>query len=496
MPHRARRAAHAAYVAWAGMIAPAAAQSAGPAAAGPATAIVGTTIIDGTGRPPISDATILIADGRIAAVGPRREVPVPRGGRIIDGRGKFVIPGLINANAHLTPYNDFQDFTGPDSLLMLGALAASAGLLERGITTVRDTYGVLPALLEARDRIALGTPTGATILAAGNIIGWGGPWSFSFSGSTGPGPKTAFERALRDAIVQGMGENLNDLDPDSLGVLMARYIARGVDFVKIGVTTHVARPSFISFSPRALDAMVGAAHGAGRRVDAHAESIEGLRMAVGAGVDVLQHPETAGGARLPADLIDTLRARGTVCALMPGVVTGVEWARFQRHLELGGRMWPAEKPPAMMEAEADSLQRSGIDPKTRPRTVSVTRFQNQRRNAESLIRAGCLVAVASDEVVALPGSKSSRVFGELFLDGVEGLVDLGMTPGEALVAATRNGAAAAGRLETIGTIAPGKQADLVILEASPLADIRNIRRVAAVIHRGRIVARRPGPGGP
>ncbi|HET9514441.1 MAG TPA: amidohydrolase family protein, partial [Gemmatimonadales bacterium] len=214
----------------------------------------------------------------------------------------------------------------------------------------------------------------------------------------------------------------------------------------------------------------------------------GLWMAVLAGVDVLQHPETVGGARLPAELVDTLQARGTICALMPAVVTGAEWARFQRHLELGGRMWPAEKPPAMMEAEADSLRRSGIDPRTRPRSASVTRFQNQRLNAESLIRDGCLVAVASDEVVALPGAKSRRAFGEQFLDGVEGLVELGMTPGDALVSATRNAAAAAGQLNEIGTIAPGKRADLVILEADPLADIGNIRRVATVIHGGRVFA--------
>lgn len=482
------RVAALALAAWTSLTVPAAAQP--PATAGPTIAIVATTVFDGTGRPPTSDATILIVNGRIAAVGPGRKIPVPQGARVIDGRGKFVIPGLINANAHLTPYNAFDGFTGPDSLLTLGALSASEVLLERGITTVRDTYGVLPPLLEARARLARGTVEGARILVAGNILGWGGPWSYSFSGGTGSAPKTPFERGLRDAIVQGMGEQLIDLSPDSLRVLLTRYISRGVDFVKIGVTTHVARPSFLSFSPRALEAMVATAHQHGRKVDAHAESAEGLRMAVLAGVDVLQHPETAGGARLPAELVDTLRARGTICALMPELVTGAEWARFQRHLELGGRMWPAEKPPAMMEAEADSLKRSGVDPRSRPRTVSVTRFENQRLNAESLSRGGCVVAVASDEVVALPGEKSGRAFGERFLDGVVGLVELGMTPGDALVSATRNGAAAAGLLDDLGTIAPGKRADLVILEADPLADIGNIRRVAGVIHGGRILAGR------
>lgn len=489
MSLRVLAAALAAPGAWTGAMVPATAQSPAPVAA-PAIAIVGATVFDGTGRPPMPDATILVAAGRISTIGPRREIPVPRGARVIDGRGKFVIPGLVNANAHLTPYNAFDGFSGPDSLLMLGALAASAGLLEQGITTVRDTYGVLPALLEARERIAGGTAQGATILAAGNIIGWGGPWSYSFSGSTGAAPGTSFERALRDALVQGMGENLVDLSPDSLRVLLARYIERGVDFVKIGVTTHVARPSFISFSPRALEALVGTAHQHGRKVDAHAESAEGLLMAALAGTDVLQHPETAGGARLPAELLDTLQARGTICALMPELVTGAEWARFQQHLELGGRMWPAEKPPEIMAAEAASLKRSGVDPRSRPPTVSVTRFQNQRVNAESLIRGGCVVAVGSDEVVALPGAKRSRAFGERFLDGVEGLVELGMTPGDALVSATRNGAAAAGQLDEIGTIAPGKRADLVILEADPLADIGNIRRVATVIHAGRILAGR------
>jgi imidazolonepropionase-like amidohydrolase len=369
---------------------------------------------------------------------------------------------------------------------MLGALSAAHTLASRGITTVRDSYGVLPPLLAARDRIASGAATGSTILAAGNILGWGGPWSFSFSGSDGSSPPTEYGRHLRDAIVQGMGESLIDLSPDSLAARLGRYLDTGVDFVKIGVTIHTERPTFILFSPRALDAMVRTAHARGRKVDVHAGSAEGLRMATQAGVDLLQHPETVGDP-LPPDLVDSIRIRGTMCGLTPARLTGAEWARFQEHLAQGGRMWPAEMPPARMQALADSLRRSGIDPASRPRTASVTRYQNQRRNAETLIRAGCAVAVATDMVVGLPGAAATRPLGDSFFAAVEGLVELGMTPAQAIVSATRNGAAAAGRLEAIGTLAPGKRADLVLLDADPLADVRNLRRTSLVILGGRLV---------
>jgi imidazolonepropionase-like amidohydrolase len=292
---------------------------------------------------------------------------------------------------------------------------------------------------------------------------------------------------VRDEFVQGMGENLVDLSPDSLRVMLGGYIDRGVDFVKIGVTTHT-RPAFLLFSPSALAAMVETAHARGRKVDVHAGTVEGLRMATLAGVDVLQHPEVV-SPRLPPDLVDSIRARGTICSMMPVFVTGAEWKRFQDHLALGGRMWPPEKPPTMTAADADSLRRIGIDPAKRPLTPSVEHFQNQRWNAEALTRSGCTISVATDDLVNVPGAKSAVRMGDKFYDAVEGLVELGMTASQALVAATRNGAMASGLLSETGTIAVGKRADLVVLGANPLTDIHNIRSVAMVVHRGRVLER-------
>ena len=193
------------------------------------------------------------------------------------------------------------------------------------------------------------------------------------------------------------------------------------------------------------------------------------------------------GNLIPPALAESLRARHAVCAMMPSRITGPEWARFQAHLAMGGTMWPPELPPALVAARADSLKRLGIDPTSRPRTPSVTRFQNERANAELLIRSGCTIAVASDDLVPAPASPTQHAMGNVFLSGVEGLVEEGLTPAQALVAATWNGALAAGREREIGSIAVGKQADLVVLEANPLSDIHNIRRVAFVVARGRIV---------
>src|SRR5437762_1061013 len=148
-------------------------------------AIVGATVIDGNGGPPVADAVVVVDRGRIAAVGPRGSMPVPAGAQTIDGTGQFVVPGFIDTNVHLSLYGGMNDryetlvrYQDRQQEIVLEAAQTD---LSYGITTVRDSYGMLRPLAAVRDRIAAGGAIGPRILAAGNIVGWSGPYSISFS---------------------------------------------------------------------------------------------------------------------------------------------------------------------------------------------------------------------------------------------------------------------------------------------------------------------------
>lgn len=443
-------------------------------------ALVGGTLIDGRGGPPLRDATVLVACGRIKAIGVRSAVRLPAGTPTIDASGQYVLPGFIDTNVHLTPYNFAVIDSSAEPLLREAARRGARELLERGITSVLDSYGLLPILLAVRDSSGDGT-IGARLSFAGNIIGWGDPWSYSFSGSTGGRPRNGFTERMSRAVTQGTGEGLIGLMPDSLAVLLQHYIAKGVDFVKIGVTTHTSDPAPILFDPDALAAMVRAAHARGKPVQVHAGSPGALLMAVRAGVDLVQHPEVTGTYRMTDGFVRELVARRVVCAMLVADITGARWAAFQEHLAAGGRMWPAEMPLERLRARSDSLRRAGVNLAALPRTSGLTTFENRRANAQLLIRKGCRVSVATDDVI---GSEGRHVMGERTLNAIEGLVELGMTPLQAITAATKNGALAAGRLGDFGTLEQGKRADLVVLREDPLADIRNIRTRVLVVRDG------------
>jgi len=222
-------------------------------------AIVGVTIIDGNGGPPISDGTILIAGQRITAVGPRQSIHVSPGATVISGAGRFVVPGFIDTNVHLSLYGGARDryetlakyYWRENDIVLEGAQIQ----LQHGVTTVRDSYGMLEPLTLTRDAIARHEAVGARILAAGNIVGWGGPYSTTFS-LTPQINLTLFQEQMNDAIAQGAGENLGDLSPSELRVAINKYLDKGPDFLKFGATSHFSEPTFIGFSPEAQKVLV------------------------------------------------------------------------------------------------------------------------------------------------------------------------------------------------------------------------------------------------
>jgi imidazolonepropionase-like amidohydrolase len=455
------------------------------------TAITGATLIDGTGGAPVPDAVVVISGDRITAAGPRASVAVPAGATVIDGTGQFVVPGFFDTNVHLSLYGGVNDRY--ETLVRYNARQAEIVLeaaqlqLKHGITTVRDSYGVLPALVETRERIARGQAVGARILAAGNIVGWGGPYSVSFSLIREAG-LTLFQEQMNDQITQGGGEDLVDMTPDELRVAINAYLDKGPDFVKYGGTAHFSRPSFVGFSPEAQRVMVEEAHKRGKKAETHATTPDGLRLAVAAGIDGIQHPEVLGPREMPAALLKEIVARQIACNMLVNTITGEAWAKHLKDREAAQKKLSeaATKGPGRAKTSAE-LRKDAAD--------TGEEMELRRKNAKALIAAGAVVTVGTDNYWAAAAELSrtpkpeAQDHGIGTIIGIEGLVELGMTPMQAIVAGTKNGAFAAGRSADLGTIEKGKIADLLVLGASPLADIKNIRQIRVLMSNGAVVNR-------
>jgi imidazolonepropionase-like amidohydrolase len=458
-------------------------------------AIVGATLIDGNGGDPLPDSVVLVDGETVAALGPQAEVPVPEGCERIDASGRFLTPGLIDTNVHLAP------FYYPEELVLYRGRYEEVGLetaqlmLRTGVTTVRDTYGPLRETLAVRDAIRDGRAVGPRVLVGGNIVGWGGPLTLTFDPNPyiwGPNDvKTSYlmER-IQDEFTQGTGEELVDMDVAELREAIDAYLDRGIDLLKFGGTTHMSSPSLITFSPRAQEAIVELAHARGLPVDVHSTSPEGLRISILAGIDVVQHPELHWtSVPLPDELIELHASSGVVCSMNVPYWTGRVWTEYTAERE------------AQLAAEPD-LGRELTTTERRKVHVREHRWI-WRQNAVKLLAAGITVSTASDScaLTAPELRRGTETYLQTFMHApgegtvraVEGLVEMGFTPLQAITAGTKHGALASHALERYGTIEAGKSADLLLLDADPLADISNIRRLSLVMARGTVVDREALP---
>jgi len=461
-------------------------------AADTVVAIVGATLIDGNGGPAIPDATIVVRGKRIATVGPRASVKVPGGARVVEATGKFVTPGFIDTNVHLSLYNNGESMVRYEDRFLDLVTEAAQTELKYGITTVRDSYGALVPLIAIRDSIAHGKLLGPRMLVAGNIVGWGGPKSPLFSNAT---PTTYFDERMMDFISQGAGEELLELAPDDLRVAINKYLDKGPNFVKYGGTSHTN--NLITFSPRQQEALVDAVHKRGLFAEVHSTNPEPLRISVLAGIDLIQHPELH-DVPLPADLVKLIVDRKVMCSILSNSITGKPWKDYLKAQQRTD------------SARADSLKNDSLKAMSRVKTGWELRRERdtkklavRRANAQALIQGGCMTTPSTDtylsgapEFSRTPRSDAHLMPGTATLAAIEGLVELGMTPSQAIVSATKNGAIASQGLKDFGTIETGKYADLLLLDADPLADIHNIRKLSFVMRDGRIVDRNRLPEKP
>jgi len=471
------------------------------------TAIVGATVIDGNGGPPLRDAVVLITGHRITAVGSKADVKIPKGAKVITATGQFLVPGFIDTNVHMSLYARLESLARYEDRFTDIAVEGAQLQLKFGVTTVRDSYGMLKPLLEARERINRGDVPGSRLFVAGNIVGWGGPFSLTFTG-TPPVNLSLFQEQMNDAVAAGAGEELMGMTPDQLRVAIDKYLDKGVDFVKYGGTSHAFYPAMLGFSEEAQKALVEEVHKRGKVAETHATSPEGLRLAIEAGVDLVQHPEMT-DAPIPPDIISMMVKRGVVCSMLANNITGKPWTDLMKRLKTRTDSIKAADSTRTAAKEHPDTLRSSVDSaiamltRERPerartgaevsRDSTIERTIIKRHNAEALIKGGCIVSSSTDNYRGEAPEFERAPKAEYNFPGIgtllsiEGLVELGMTPSQAIVAATKNGAIAVKMSDQLGTIEPGRFADLLLLTADPLADIRNIRKQVMVMKEGSII---------
>jgi imidazolonepropionase-like amidohydrolase len=451
---------------WAGL-------ASAPVAARP-TAIVGATLIDGTGRQPVARSAVVLDGDRILYAGPARGAPIPNDALRIDATGGYLIPGLMDANVHLFSGIMPDRMKAHEGRFAELVLEAAQITLKAGITTVFDTWGPREGLVTARDRIASGAAPGSRILVAGNIIGMDGP--ATKLGGAFPGTLTPEEMKRFDAMwEQGVGADLLWRTPAQVGETVRAYIATGqLDILKYLSNDHDLM-HLIAFSPDAQRAIIAEGHRAGLNVQAHTTSPEGLKLAIEAGADLLQHCDISGFEPIPAETIALIAQRRLPCAAM-----------FHTSRRLA---WEQQNMPELLKV--------------------VTRVQDQ--NDRAPIKAGALLLLATDGGVPPPvdpklaadprfaqmqGPDNSSEIPRAHILWLIAAREKGMAPMDALMAATRNIAIGYGRAKDLGTVEAGKLADLVLLDSDPLADPENYARIRAVWKAGVAVDRAALPQKP
>ena len=399
--------------------------------------IVADGLVIGTGGRALPRAFVAVQGERIAAAGAIGEAErrFPASVRRLDFPGCTIVPGFVDSHVHLTfsagpvPLGELR--ADSDARLLLRGAANARAALQAGVTTVRDLGSRGRVNLELRDAIAAGVVPGPRVLACGRPI-------------TSPNGHCHF----LGGVAQGV---------EAVSRLAAELIEQGVDAIKImgtgGNMTQGSDPLRAQFSVDELRAVVTVAGAAGRRVTVHARGVAGMRGAVEAGVDGIEHArmEVAPGQwGFDDELARAMATKGITAA-----------------------------PTLAASFRASQGQAAGARVGLREGMVPIpVRQENARRLSE----AGVRVVVGTDAGAALAR------FDEAVHVELELLVGAGWRPLEAIEAGTLGAARAIGLEAEIGSVETGKRADLVVVRGDPTRNISDVRQVERVFQGGRLVA--------
>jgi imidazolonepropionase-like amidohydrolase len=403
-------------------------------------AITNATMIDGTGRDPVPRATLVIEDERITQTG--AGIDPPRDAEVIDAGGRTLMPGLIDCHVHLygRVANLQERLLTPPSLALLYGARNALRTLDAGVTTVRDAGGTPAGFRMAIERGLIPGPRMRVSIGALSQTGGHGD-------STMPsGVATDVRRS--DATAERPNTVVDG--PDEARFAVRQLLRAGADFIKIHATGGVMSPSdepgHTQFTPEELAVMVYEARAAGKTCMSHAQGTQGIKNAIAAGVESIEH-----GIYVDDEVIAEMKKRGLF--LVPTLVAPV-WVK--RH---------AERAPG------------SILPQSLRKTEMV--MEDHKRNIGIAIKSGVRVAMGTDSGVGHHGSNAE----ELAL-----MVEAGMTPMQAIVASTKTASECVHMERNVGTLEPGKLGDLLLVDGDPLDDIAILGdkgRLALILQGGR-----------
>jgi imidazolonepropionase-like amidohydrolase len=392
--------------------------------------ITNARLVDGTGAPARPDWAVLVGAQRtIEWIGPAASAPSVAAGSILDAGGDTVLPGLINSHVHLCSDAgpDFARQIERDSIPLstLKAARMAEQTLACGVTSVRDCGAASGVVVELARAVDAGLVTGPRIVAAGRVITMTG----------GHGHYIGREADGVDAVRRATRTEIKN----------------GADFVKLmatgGVLTAGVSTAQTALLQEELSAAVQEAHNSGRRTTAHAIGAAGIKNALRAGVDSIEH-----GLHLDDEGLQLALDHG---AFLVPTLTAIS---------------------SLVEAGPDG----GLDPWVFEKATQES--ERSRASFVAAVRSGLKIAAGTD--AGTPFNPHTGLVRELEL-----MVRYGLTPGEVVVAATRNAAVNLDIAHRTGTVEVGRCADLLLVEGDPTADISVLSRVRLVVKDGTVVHR-------
>ncbi|MGD2071721.1 MAG: amidohydrolase family protein [Gemmatimonadota bacterium] len=450
-----------------------------PAAPVRTIALVGATVVDGTGAPPLADAVVVVEGDRIACVGSGSACAVPDGAERVELSGRWLTPGLVDAHVHFsqTGWHDGRpDGIAAPSVYPYDATARALranperwfrSYLCSGITAVFDVGGHpwttdLPARAE-------GDPSAPHVRAAGPLVTW----------------------VSNDAL---------DVDDELYTFLPMGHVEEARESVRTleAMGAGAVKVWYLRPPPERraeLDAILmeigDAARAAGLDLIVHATSLREAKQALRAGASMLVH--SVQDRPVDDEFLDLLRRNDAIYG--PTLVVGRNWSRAWAAAALG-LPYDIDDPGGCVDPET----RRKIADVERLRPFVPERLRSSRAAFERLEASGAGIPTMAENLRRVHGSGATVVVATdagnpLTLHGpsiyreMEAMQRAGLEPGEIVVAATRNGARALGRRDDLGTLEAGKIADLLVLAEDPLRDVRAFRTVRRVMRAGVLHAR-------